>query len=177
MFIDTFRIQKCLETVKRQNPLKYSKNLVKSPVSGHFPYSKDFVVSQVYSYIPYSKELVVSMFLDTFRTQRNWPFPCFLTLLYSKFIHNRSCVSVCLSQKSLYLYSKDLVVSQVYRHFPYSRELVVSMFLDTFRIQRIWSLFLFIDTFGIQGIWSFLLYPDTFHIQKCLETVKQNPWK
>ena len=40
MFIDTFRIQKCLETVKRQNLLKYSKNLVKSPVSGHFPYSK-----------------------------------------------------------------------------------------------------------------------------------------
>ena len=35
MFIDTFRNQKCLETVKRQNPLKYSKNLVKSPVSGH----------------------------------------------------------------------------------------------------------------------------------------------
>ena len=35
MFIDTFRIQKCLETVKRQNPLKYSKNLVNSPVSRH----------------------------------------------------------------------------------------------------------------------------------------------
>ena len=62
----------------------------------HHFYSKDFVVSPVYSYIPYSKELVVSMFLDTFRTQRNWPFPCFLTLLYSK----------------------DLVVSHVYRHFP-----------------------------------------------------------
>ena len=65
----------------------------------HFPYSKDFVVSPVYSFIPYSKELVVSMFLDTFRTQRNWPFPCFLTLLYSK----------------------DLVVSHVYRHFPNSK--------------------------------------------------------
>ena len=64
-----------------------------------FPYSKDLVVSHVYSYIPYSKELVVSMFLDTFRTQRNWPFPCFLTLLYSKFIHNRSCLCVCLSRK------------------------------------------------------------------------------
>ena len=35
MFIDTFRIQKCLETVKQQNPLKYSKNLVNSPVSRH----------------------------------------------------------------------------------------------------------------------------------------------
>ena len=34
MFIDTFGIQKCLETVKQPNPLKYSKNLVKSPVSG-----------------------------------------------------------------------------------------------------------------------------------------------
>ena len=32
MFIDTFRNQKCLETVKRQNSLKYSKNLVKYPV-------------------------------------------------------------------------------------------------------------------------------------------------
>ena len=65
----------------------------------HHFYSKDFVVSPVYSFIPYSKELVVSMFLDTFRTQRNWPFPCFLTLLYSK----------------------DLVVSHVYRHFPNSK--------------------------------------------------------
>ena len=35
MFIDTFRNQKCLETVKQQNPLKYSKNLVNSPVSRH----------------------------------------------------------------------------------------------------------------------------------------------
>ena len=33
-------MQKCLETVKRQNPLKYSKNLVNSPVSRHIPYSK-----------------------------------------------------------------------------------------------------------------------------------------
>ena len=34
----TFCSRKCLETVKQQNPLKYSKNLVNSPVSGHFPY-------------------------------------------------------------------------------------------------------------------------------------------
>ena len=40
IILDTFRNQKCLETVKRQNPLKYSKNVVKSPVSGHLPYSK-----------------------------------------------------------------------------------------------------------------------------------------
>ena len=33
---------------------------------------------------------------------------------------------MCLSQKSLFLYSKDLVVSQVYRHFPYSKNLVNS---------------------------------------------------
>ena len=38
-------------------------------------------------------------FIATFRTQRNWSFPCFLTLLYSK----------------------DLVVSHVYRHFPNSK--------------------------------------------------------
>ena len=43
MFLDTFHNQKCLETVKRQNPLKYSKNLVTSPVSGHLPYSKVFL--------------------------------------------------------------------------------------------------------------------------------------
>ena len=35
LFLDTFRIQKCPERVKRQNPLKYSKNLVNSPVSRH----------------------------------------------------------------------------------------------------------------------------------------------
>ena len=35
LFLGTFRIQKCLETVKWQNPLKYSKNLVNSPVSRH----------------------------------------------------------------------------------------------------------------------------------------------
>ena len=35
LFPDTFRIQKCLETVKQQNPLKYSKNLVNSSVSRH----------------------------------------------------------------------------------------------------------------------------------------------
>ena len=35
MFIDTFCNKKCLETVKQQNPLKYSKNLVNSPVSRH----------------------------------------------------------------------------------------------------------------------------------------------
>ena len=35
MFKDTFRNQKCPERVKRQNPLKYSKNLANSPVSRH----------------------------------------------------------------------------------------------------------------------------------------------
>ena len=35
LFLDIFCIKKCLETVKQQNPLKYSKNLVNSPVSMH----------------------------------------------------------------------------------------------------------------------------------------------
>ena len=35
LFLDTFRIQKCLETEKLQNPLKHSKNLANSPVSIH----------------------------------------------------------------------------------------------------------------------------------------------
>ena len=34
--------------------------------------------------------------------------------------------AVCLSQKSLFLYSKDLVVPYVSRHIPYSKNLVVS---------------------------------------------------
>ena len=53
------------------------------------------------------------------------------------------CVCVCLSQKSLFLYSKDLAVSPVSRHFPYSRYLVIS---PVYR--------------------HFLLYSN----QKCLET-------
>ena len=72
-------------------------------------------------------------------------------------------MSVCLSQKSLFLYSKDLVVSHIYSYIPYSKEMVVSMFPNTFRIQR---------------IWSFPMFIDTFRNQKCLETVKrQNPLK
>ena len=43
--------------------------------------------------------------------------------------------AVCLSQKSLFLYSRDLVISPVSRHIPYSKELVVSMFPDTFVIK------------------------------------------
>ena len=34
--MDTLRIQKCPERVKRQNYFKYSKNLVNSPVSRHY---------------------------------------------------------------------------------------------------------------------------------------------
>ena len=45
--------------------------------------------------------------------------------------------AVCLSQKSLFPYSKDLVVSHVYSYIPYSKELVVSMFLDTFVLKGI----------------------------------------
>ena len=44
---------------------------------------------------------------------------------------------MCLSQKSLFPYSKDLVVSDVYSYIPYSKELVVSMFLDTFVLKGI----------------------------------------
>ena len=72
-------------------------------------------------------------------------------------------MSVCVSQKSLFLYSKDLVVSHVYSYILYLKKLVISMFLDAFRIQR---------------IWLFIMFLDTFHNQKCLETVKrQNPLK
>ena len=77
MFIDTFRIQKCLETVKRQNPLKYSKNLVNSPVSRHFLY---MCVTKMLTF-RIQKIWLFLTFIATFRTQRNWSFPCFLTLL------------------------------------------------------------------------------------------------
>ena len=69
MFIDTFRIQKCLETVKRQNPLKYSKNLVKSPVSGHFPYSKvsrNSETTKSLEIMTFQEILLFLLFLDTF---------------------------------------------------------------------------------------------------------------
>ena len=52
-------------------------------------------------------------------------------------------MSVCLSQKSLFPYSKDLVVSDVYSYIPYSKELVVSMFLDTFVVKRFGLFFCF----------------------------------
>ena len=51
------------------------------------------------------------------------------------------CLSVCGSQKSLFLYSKDFVVSPVSRHFPYS---VTSHCC----IQGILPFLLFIDTLG-----------------------------
>ena len=51
------------------------------------------------------------------------------------------CLSVCGSQKSLFLYSKDFVVSPVSRHFPYS---VTSHCC----IQEILPFLLFIDTLG-----------------------------
>ena len=50
LFLDTFWIQKCPETGKRQNPLKkiiISRDFVVFPVSRHFPYSMDLVVFPV----------------------------------------------------------------------------------------------------------------------------------
>ena len=90
------------------------------------------------------------------------------------------CVSVCLSQKSLFLYAKNLVVSPVSRHFPDSRDLVVSPVsrhfpfskvsgnsettksLDIITFQGILLFILFLTLFCIQGILSFLLFLDTF---------------
>ena len=97
-----------------------------------FLYSKDLAVPHVSRHIPCWKNLVVSMFLDTFRTQRNWSFLTFIAHSVLKGIA-RFHVSWH------FPYSKDLVVSHVYSYIPYSKNLVVSMFLDTFRIQEIWS--------------------------------------
>ena len=97
-----------------------------------FPYSRDFVVSHVYSYIPYSKNLVVSMFLDTFRIQEIWSFPCFLT------------------HSIIIPYSKNLVVSMFLDTFRIQRIWSLFLFIDTFGIQGIWSFLLYPDTFHIQ---------------------------
>ena len=59
------------------------------------------------------------MFIATFRTQRIWSFPCFLTLsVFKEF--SRFHVSRHIP------YSKYLVVFSVHRHIPYSRDLVFS---------------------------------------------------
>ena len=68
MFLDTFHNQKCLKTVKRQDPLNYSKNLVISPVSGHFPYSK------------VSRKSKTTKSLEVFKEFGQ--FSCFLTLYF-----------------------------------------------------------------------------------------------
>ena len=69
MFIDTFRIQKCLETVKRQNPFKHSKNLVNSQVSKHVPYSKvsrNSKTTKSLEIMTFQEILLFLLFLDTF---------------------------------------------------------------------------------------------------------------
>ena len=69
MFIDTFCFQKCQETVKRQNPLKYSKNLVDSPVSRHFLYSKvsgNSEMTKSLEIMTFQWILLLPLFQDTF---------------------------------------------------------------------------------------------------------------
>ena len=76
----------------------------------------------------------------------------------------------CLSQKSLFPYSRYLVVSHVYKlhsvlkefgrfhvswHFPYSRDLVVSMFFDTFHTQKNWWFPCFLTHSALKGIGRF----------------------
>ena len=80
MFIDTFRNQECLKRVKRQNPLKYSKNLVRSHVSGHFPYSKvsrNSKTTKSLEMITFQGILLFLLFLDTLRIQVDLSFPLF----------------------------------------------------------------------------------------------------
>ena len=124
MFIATFRTQRnwsfpCFLT------LLYSKNLVFSHVYWNSKTSKSFEVFKEFVNFPVSRHslyMCVTKML-TFRIQKIWSFPCFLTLLY-----------VCY-EIAYFPYSKDLVVSHVYRHISYSKELVVSMFLDTFVVK------------------------------------------
>ena len=57
------------------------------------------------------------------------PLSLLVRIIDDLYIIGAVCLSVCLSvcqQKSLFLYSKDLIVSHVYRHFPYSRYFVIS---------------------------------------------------
>ena len=88
-----------------------------------------------------------------------------------------------MSQKSLFLYLRDLVVSPVSRHFPYGNRKMTKVIIFKgfcrFPVSRHfpYSKNLVISpvsrNFRIQGIWSFLLFPEPFRIQKCLETVKR----
>ena len=63
MFLESFRIQKCLETGKPKNPSKkslFSREFVVFPCSRHFPYSRDFAVSPVSRHFSYSRDFIVS---------------------------------------------------------------------------------------------------------------------
>ena len=54
---------------KTINPLNYSKNLVKSPVSGHFPYSKvsgNSETTKSLEIMTFQEILLFLLFLDTF---------------------------------------------------------------------------------------------------------------
>ena len=64
------------------------------------------------------------------------------------------CLCVC-QQKSLFLYSKDLSVSHVYRHIPYSRYFVIS---------PVYRHFLYSRYFVISPVYRHFLYPRYFVI-------------
>ena len=64
------------------------------------------------------------------------------------------CLSVC-QQKSLFLYSKDLGASHVYRHLS----LLKSVWKPKKRPNPLKNNF-------FQGIWSFLMFIDTFPFSK-----------
>ena len=68
-------------------------------------------------------------------------------------------------------YSKNLVVSPVYRNFPYSRYLVISPVYRHFpylKVSRNSKTTKSLQIMTFQGILLFLLFLDTFCIQKIL---------
>ena len=68
-------------------------------------------------------------------------------------------------------YSKDFVVSPVYKHIPYSRDLVifpVSRHFPYSKVSRNSKTTKSLEIMTFQGILLFLLFLDTFHIQGIL---------
>ena len=83
LFIDTFWIQKCLETEKQPNPLKktlFSRDLVVLPVSRHFfvrKVSRNSQTTKSLEIMTFQGILLFLLFLDTFHIQGDLSFPLF----------------------------------------------------------------------------------------------------
>ena len=80
-------------------------------------------------------------------------------------------MSVC-HENAYFPYSKDFVVSPVYRHFTYSRYFVISPVYRHQKESRNSKTTKSLEIITFQGVWSFLLFLDTFRRLKiCITKV------